>query len=160
MSASPIVDQLVEAWMINNRVNLLLLANLDQAGLECTLSTRGGRTVGQQLAHVYGVRRSWVEVADKKLLAEMPPIDREQGHDKKLLIDGFSHSAEVLARFISDSATNGGKVRGFKKGIVPLVGYMIAHEAHHRGGILLTLKQSGFKVNDQLKWGIWDWQRL
>ena len=154
------IEQLVETWMINNRVNLLLLANLDKAALECTLSIRGGRTVGQQLAHVYGVRRGWTELADKKLLANLPVIEREQGHDKKVLTDGFVKSADVLAGVIRQAGANDGKVKGFKRGVVPLVGYMIAHESHHRGGILLTLKQSGFKLNDQLRWGIWDWQKL
>ena len=54
------IEQLVDTWMINNRVNLMVLDNLDKAALECTLSTRGGRTVGNQFAHLYAVRRTWL----------------------------------------------------------------------------------------------------
>jgi hypothetical protein len=43
---------------------LLMLANLSPKALKCTLSTRGGRTVGQQLAHVYQVLRACLEVAE------------------------------------------------------------------------------------------------
>jgi uncharacterized damage-inducible protein DinB len=154
------IEQLIETWEINNRVTLLLLANLDEKALQQTLSARGGRTAGQQLAHVYAVRRGWIEIADKKLLAELPPIEREDGHDKALLIEGFTKSAAALTAIIRQSGGNDGKVKGFKRGIIPLVGYMIAHEAHHRGSLLLTLKQSGFKLNDELRWGIWDWQKL
>ena len=41
------------------------------------------------------------------------------------------------------------------------VNLLIANlDAEVRGSILLTLKQTGFKLNDQLRWGIWDWQYL
>jgi len=36
----------------------------------------------------------------------------------------------------------------------------ISHEAHHRGGILLTMKQCGIKIPDTLKWGIWEWNKI
>jgi len=42
----------------------------------------------------------------------------------------------------------------------PLIGYTISHEAHHRGNILLTIKQRGFKLACELKWGIWEWNKI
>ena len=38
-----------------------------------------------------------------------------------------------------------------------MLGYFIAHESHHRGSILLTLKQCGEKIPDAVKWGLWEW---
>ena len=153
-------EQLVDTWLINNRVNLILLSELTQEGLQSTLSTRGGRTVGQQLAHVYDVRRRRLELADKDLLENLPAISREKGHDKALLTLGFETSGMAVAELIRQSAEDGGRVRNFPRGIVALTGYLIAHEAHHRGGILLTLKQSGIRRSDRLKWGIWDWNKI
>ena len=62
-------EALVETWLINSRVTLRMLAELGPDALECTLSTRGGRTVGQQLVHVYEVRRRKLEQADGALAA-------------------------------------------------------------------------------------------
>ncbi|MHC4781285.1 MAG: hypothetical protein ACYTFG_22140, partial [Planctomycetota bacterium] len=68
------VDGLEQTWLINNRVNLLLLRELTAEGMVATLSTRGGRTVGQQLAHVYEVRRKKLEQADRSLANDLPRI--------------------------------------------------------------------------------------
>ncbi|MHC4136952.1 MAG: DinB family protein [Planctomycetota bacterium] len=151
-------EELVEAWLINNRVNLLLLKELTPEALRCTLSTRGGRTVGQQLVHVYEVRRSKVEAADKTLAKGLPAVAREQGHDKRLLTQAFERSGDAVAELIRQSAD--GRVKGFRRGIAALVGYFIAHDAHHRGHILLTLKQAKVKRSDHLRMGLWGWNKI
>jgi hypothetical protein len=48
-------EQLLDAWRINNRMNLLLMDNITDTGMQKTLSTRGGRTVYTQLVHVHNV---------------------------------------------------------------------------------------------------------
>ena len=46
------LEQLVESWQINHRVTLKLLKALADNALQATLSTRGGRDVARQLAHM------------------------------------------------------------------------------------------------------------
>jgi hypothetical protein len=72
----------------------------------------------------------------------------------------FEQSGLLMEKYIEHCLTNGGVVSNFRRGVVPMVGYYISHEAHHRGGILLTMKQCGIKIPDALKWGIWDWNKI
>jgi uncharacterized damage-inducible protein DinB len=153
-------EELVETWLINNRVNLMLIKELSAEALQATLSTRGGRTVGQQLVHVYEVRRSKVELADKALAKKLPRVTREQGHDKALLERAFDESGDAVAELIRRAAAADGRVKGFKRGIVALVGYFIAHDAHHRGHILLTLKQAKVRRPEKLRFGPWEWNKI
>ena len=38
------VEQMLEAWHTNNRINLFLIDHISDEGLRCTLSARGGET--------------------------------------------------------------------------------------------------------------------
>jgi hypothetical protein len=38
-----VLDELLEAWRTNNRINLYLIERISDEGMLCTLSKRGGR---------------------------------------------------------------------------------------------------------------------
>ena len=150
-------EQFLATWQINNRMNLLLMDHITDTGMQKTLSTRGGRTVYLQLVHVHNVRINWLEVCAKDLFKKYKGIDKEAAFDRKALHKAFEDSAKGIEELFSRSWDEGGKVKGFKKGVIPMLGYFISHESHHRGNILLTLKQSGEKIPDAVKWELWEW---
>lgn len=155
------LEQLVETWQINHRVTLRLLDALSDEALHATLSTRGGRDVARQLAHVHEVRLTFAEITSKtNRAAKLSPFARGETPAKKQLRAALDASAKAIVTSIREAWANGGKTPGFKRGVIPMVGYLIAHESHHRGSILLTLKQTGHKLTDELKWGLWDWNKL
>ena len=150
-------DQLIDTWQINNRMNLLLMDNISDAGMQKSLSTRGGRTVYLQLVHMHNVRMQWLEICAKVIFKKYKALDKEAAFDRKALRKAFEDSAKGIKELFARSWDDGGKVKGYKKGVIPMLGYFISHESHHRGNILLTLKQSGERIPDTVKWGLWEW---
>jgi uncharacterized damage-inducible protein DinB len=150
-------EQLLETWQINNRMNLLMMDHIADTGMQRSLSARGGRTVYLQLVHIHNVRMGWLEICAKDIFKKYKALDKEKGFDKKALRKAFEDSAKGIEELLARSWDDGGKVKGFKKGVLPFLGYLLSHESHHRGNMLLTLKQSGEKIPDALKWGLWEW---
>jgi uncharacterized damage-inducible protein DinB len=151
--------QLLDAWRINNRMNLLFIDNVNDEGMQKTLSARGGRTIYLQLIHMHNVRLGWIEISAKDIFKKNKLIDKDTSYDRKVLRKSFEESGKAVEEFIDRNWDEGGKVKGFKKGLIPFVSYLIAHEGHHRGHAILTLKQSGIKIPETLKWGLWEWDK-
>ena len=150
-------EQLLETWNIQQRMNLLLIDHITDAGMERTLSAKGGRTIYLQWVHIHNVRLQWLEICAKDIFKKYKIIDKEAVFDRKTLRKALDDSAKGILELLSRGWDDGGKVKGFKKGVIPMLGYFIAHESHHRGNILLTLKQCGEKIPDAVKWGLWEW---
>ena len=106
---------------------------------------------------VHNVRLQWLEICAKDIFKKYNLLDKEASFDRKVLRKSLEDSAKGIHELFSQGWDDGGKVKGFKKGLIPMLGYFIAHESHHRGSILLTLKQCGEKIPDAVKWGLWEW---
>ncbi len=59
----------------------------------------------------------------------------------------FALEAGWVEFFLDGVLAGEPKRRGLKKGIFATLGYFVAHESHHRGNILLTLKECGHNID-------------
>ncbi|MHC4940968.1 MAG: DinB family protein [Planctomycetota bacterium] len=153
-------EQLLEAWRTNNRINNLLIDAISADGMKVTLSKRGGRNVVRQFAHLHNVRIYQLERRAKDLADGLEKFATKDEPGKRELKKALKQSAGRIERFFEDVLAGKPKRNCFKKGPVVFLSYLVAHESHHRGNILLTLKECGHQPDKDLRFGIWDWDRI
>ncbi|MBM2815949.1 MAG: hypothetical protein HW421_2711 [Ignavibacteria bacterium] len=152
--------QSLEAWRINNQINIMLIESLSDEMLKASLSERGGRDVARQLAHVIEVRCTRLESIAKKSGITLTRFEKGESPDKEKLLLAMKQSGEAMEKHLIASFDNNAAVTNFQRGAGVMLGYYIAHESHHRGSILLTIKKCGLKIPENLKWGIWEWNKI
>ena len=148
-------QQLIETWQINNRINLYLLDAVSEEHLADALLSKG-RNVGEQFAHIHNVRLMWLKAAMPEALRGFSKIEKS-GIGKPLLRDSLTNSAATIEQLLAFAVGNGGRVKNFKPHFTAFVGYLTAHEAHHRSQIIIAVKQSGHALDKKVLYGIWEW---
>jgi len=151
-----LANQLLETWNINNRINLYLLDAISPDVLGDHSASKG-RTVAEQIAHLHNVRLMWLKVCGPELMEGLDKIEKETAADKRLLERGLKESGQAMEAVFKKAIENDCKVKGFKPHVTAFLGYVIAHESHHRGQIALSLKQSGHTLDKKVGYGIWEW---
>ena len=149
-------SQIIETWNINNRINLYVLDAMPDEHLISTMVSKG-RSAGEQFAHIHNVRLMWIKAAMPDQLAGQTKLEKEQSTDKAVLRSALVSSGEAIASVLENAVENGGRVKGFKPHVTGFLGYMLAHDAHHRSQIIIALKQSGHPLDKKVLYGIWEW---
>src|SRR5689334_22572403 len=105
------LNDLLDTWRIHNRINLFLLEAISAEALQA--KTEGySRSVAAIFAHIYSVRRSWIEPSAPDLLEKLPKISAKTKEDlaainRESLKVAFLASGEAMETFLE---------RGFAKG--------------------------------------------
>jgi len=152
--------ELAETWRTNQRINVFLLEHIPDEALADTLSKRGGRDVARQFAHLHSVRVWHLEKRARDLAEGLEAFPTKVSPSREELIEALEASAAAVVELLLGQLRGTPRRRGFKRGVFTTLAYFVSHESHHRGSILLTLKQCGHRLDNATSYKIWDWDRI
>ena len=147
-------DSLVRALDINCRITRYLVENLDAKAWHAPTPDGKGRNVAAIVAHMHNVRRMWLKAAGSR---EIPEELAKEKVDAKGAVAALDKSAAALHALVAESLASGVRIKGFKPDTAAFVGYIIAHDSHHRGQIGMLARQIGSPLPKQVDFGMWEW---
>jgi len=156
--AKPYADQipaaLTNAFEINNRINLYLIENLPSEAWNGKPADGKGRTVAAIVAHIHNVRIMWLKAAKAGDIPDQ--LDRAAVTPAQAT-KALESSCAALRTVIGGALQSDGRIRNFKPDVAAFLGYLIAHDAHHRGQITMLARQLGHALPQKAMFGMWEW---
>src|SRR5215472_8717921 len=148
-----IADALLEAYATNNRITLYLIENLDEGAWHADPPGGKGRTIGAVAAHIHNVRGMWLKAAGGEVVEKLEPgtVTRSE------TLEALSKSHEALRKVLATALAGDGRIKGFKPDVAGFIGYLVSHDAHHRGQIAMLARQAGFPLSQKAMFGMWEW---
>jgi uncharacterized damage-inducible protein DinB len=163
-------DALLKTYAINDAMNQLLLSRLDPRAWRAVLDGEevGARSIAAIFAHVHNNRLSWLKNSAPHLKCPAP-VDPDRCTIKQVSA-AHKRSAAQCLRMLADALSDDPKrrVTKFSRGSwaptwqadATMFAYILSHEAHHRGQILMLAHQLGYRLPDEAAYGIWQWDKL
>ena len=144
---------LLNAFNTNNRINHYLIDNLPPAAWRAKPADGKGRTIAAIVAHMHNVRVMWLKAAKAD---EIPAqLDRATVTPSQAL-HALESSRYALSVVISRALATDGRIRSFRPDVAGFLGYLIAHDAHHRGQIAMLARKLGHPLPQKAMFGMWE----
>jgi len=153
---------LLNVFNTNNRINQYLIDNIPQAAWNAKPPGGKGRSIPAILAHMHNVRIMWLKATtrgkDKENAGGGIPLSLDPAKvTPSQALRALEQSRHALSAVMSQALNDDGRIKGFRPDVAGFVGYLIAHDAHHRGQITMLARQSGHPLSQKAMFAMWEW---
>jgi len=162
---SDLRDSILDAWRTNNRVTVFLVEHLPPGLWRSAVPGAPRRSVRMIAGHLHNARCMWIKTLGQELGIPVPrSVDRRRVGPREL-VAALGRSSRGIHRLLALGCDRGGSVpmastyrwRNLPLDVGHVLTYFVAHEAHHRGQIVLVARALGYRLDSDVTGGIWHW---
>jgi uncharacterized damage-inducible protein DinB len=158
-------EMVLTAWRTNSRVTAYLVEHLPAAVWTAPVPGTPRRTVRMIAGHLHNARCMWLKTLGREHgIAPPASVDRRKVARQELL-RALKRSSRGIEALLELGIAAGGRVpptkayvwRNLPLDVPHVLTYFVAHEAHHRGQIVMLARQVGQRLPENVSGGLWQW---
>jgi uncharacterized damage-inducible protein DinB len=160
MDNRQLADEVLRCWRINNEVDIILLRALPAVIWPMKIPGYQHKTVRMMGAHLHNCRCMWIRNLGRKCKIMTPDHVDNKEVSVKELITALKESSDTMQELVATGLDHDNRLAGFPPGAVQFMHYMVAHEAHHRGQLIMASRQLGYPFPAPVMGKLWQWSKL
>jgi uncharacterized damage-inducible protein DinB len=158
---------LIDSWRTNSRVTAYLVEHLPAALWEAGVPGAPRRTIRMIAGHIHNARCTWIKTLGQEHGIGVPAAVDRRTVTRPQLLAALKRSSRGVEALLAFGVAAGGHVPPSKRYVwrnlpldVPhILTYLVAHEGHHRGQIVMLARQLGHRLPSDVTAGLWHWTR-
>ena len=153
----------------NERMNQMILEQLDPAAWHAKPPGKA-RSIAAIFTHMHNVRTKWIRLTAShlKVPRQLQRTDCTPKQARAGLAESAARCQQMLAEALDNRRGRGSRIKKFVRdgwarpwpAGPEMLCYMLAHEAHHRGQVLMLAHQLGYPLPKPVMYGLWNWEKL
>lgn len=161
-------ESMLAAWRTNCAVTALLVERIPAELWAQPLPGDARRTIRSLAAHLHNARSRWIRTLGSEHGVPTPALVDLRRVTRRQLVSALRHSERGIAAILDLGLDAGGVVppsrryvwRNLPLDVGHVLSYFVAHEAHHRGQLIMLARQMGCRLPRAVTDGVWQWSTL
>ena len=166
MSDPDFEETVLGAWRTNSRVTTRLIQHVPDHLWKAPVPGAERRTVGTIAVHLHNARSRWIYTLGAEHGIARPPLVDIRAVTRRELVSALKGSSIGIESLLALGLANGGRIppskayvwRNLSLDVGHVLTYFVAHEAHHRGQIVMIARQLGRRLPQPVTNGLWWWK--
>ena len=157
---------LLPVWRTNHRITAELVGGLPLALWSASVPGVPYRTIRMIAAHLHNARCSWIRTLGREYGVPVPLRVDHRHISRRQLAAALKRSSRGMEALLELGFASGGVLplskayvwRNLPLDVGHVLAYFVAHEAHHRGQIVMVARQLDQRLPRAVVDGLWQWQ--